>query len=309
MPDTGKILVIFNPIAGKGKAIQEYPRIERFLKDHHQNYEIILTKGPRDAEDIVRRYAIDENTAVVAAGGDGTCNEVVNGLLARETPLPFAPLFGILPIGRGNDFSFNAQVGEDLERALNMLLERKQVPLDAGFVTGGSFPEGRYFVNGVGMGFDTKVGFEAAKMKIRSGLSYVFGAIITLARFEPAPLLEIQYDDKTITLPSLIVSVMNGRRMGGTFIMAPHAVLNDGTFDICIIKQTATRHRLLQIVLKYPKGQQEEFEETVMSRAVHFHIKALKGGMAAHCDGETVCEDGKELDITCHPQVLRLINP
>jgi YegS/Rv2252/BmrU family lipid kinase len=303
------MLVVLNPIAGKGKAKKLYPQIDQFLKKNHRNYEIVLTKGPRDAEDIVRNYPIDADTAVVAAGGDGTCNEVVNGLLTRKPPLTFPPLFGLLPVGRGNDFSFNAQVGEDLDQALNMLLEQKHTPLDAGFVKGGYFPEGRYFVNGVGIGFDTKVGFEAAKMKIRSGLSYVFGAIITVARFDPAPLLEIQYDDKTLTLPSLIVSVMNGRRMGGTFIMAPHAIMNDGAFDICIIKQTPTRRRLLQIVLKYPKGQQEECEETFMSRAVHFHINALKGGMAAHCDGETLCEDGKELDITCRPGVLRLIGP
>jgi YegS/Rv2252/BmrU family lipid kinase len=305
-PD-GKTLIILNPVAGKGNAIKELPNIDQFLKDNRQDYEIIQTKRPGDALNIARDYPMDANTAVVAAGGDGTCNEVVNGLLTRKEPLPEPPLFGILPVGRGNDFSFNTGVGEDLGLALCTLVERKSGTLDAGVVTGGNFPEGRYFVNGVGMGFDTKVGFEAAKMKIHSGLSYVLGAIITVARYEPAPVLEVRYGGETVTISAALVSVMNGRRMGGSFIMAPEARLDDGAFDVCMITQPPTRRRLLRIVLKYPKGRQAECPETKMGRAAAFHIKALEGGMAAHCDGETICTDGKELTMTCIPSALRLI--
>ncbi|MDR3275907.1 MAG: YegS/Rv2252/BmrU family lipid kinase [Treponema sp.] len=306
----GKLVVILNPVAGKGHAIKELPRIDRFLKERVQHYEIIQTKGPGDAQHIAGDYPLDEDTVVVAAGGDGTCNEVVNGLLTRKrdaSALP--PLFGVLPVGRGNDFSFNSGVGEDLDAALRSLIARKSSPLDAGWVIGGSFPQGRYFVNGVGMGFDTKVGFEAAKMKIQSGLSYVLGAIITVARFEAPPLLEVEYGDEKITLPAVLVSVMNGRRMGGSFIMAPRAEFDDGAFDICMIRNPPTRRRLIQIVAKYPAGRQEECPETVMGRARNFHIKALEGGMAAHCDGETICTDGKELEIRCIPAALSLIHP
>jgi YegS/Rv2252/BmrU family lipid kinase len=245
---------------------------------------------------------------VVAAGGDGTCNEVANGLLTRNPKLTYPPIFGILPIGRGNDFSSTAGVPVEIEKALEMLIGRKTRPLDAGFVTGGFFPDGRYFVNGVGMGFDTKVGFEAAKMKhVHSGIAYALGAVITLIKFEKPPLLEVTYGDTTVTLPSLIVSVMNGRRMGGIFIMGPKALLDDGELDVCIITKTKTRARLIKIILHYPKGTQEECKETVMGRAKNIHIKAIEGGMAAHADGETVCLDGKELTLTCLPGALALI--
>jgi YegS/Rv2252/BmrU family lipid kinase len=306
-PHDTKFLIILNPVAGKGRAVKEYPKIDRFLKERKVDYEIVLTTGPGHALEIAKNSSCGNET-VVAAGGDGTSNEVINGLLTRKDPSAEPPLFGIIPVGRGNDFAFSARVPEDLNQALEILLQKKISPLDAGLVTGGYFPGGRYFVNGVGIGFDTKVGFEAAKMKsIHSALSYALGALITVARFEEPPLLEIGYDEKTLTIPAAIVSVVNGRRMGGMFYMGPRAILNDGLLDICMVRQPPSRRRLVHIVLQYPKGAQGACAETTMDRGASFHLKALKGGMAAHCDGETVCEDGKELTISCCPGALRLI--
>ncbi|GHU12123.1 hypothetical protein FACS1894151_11750 [Spirochaetia bacterium] len=161
----------------------------------------------------------------------------------------------------------------------------------------------------MGIGFDTKVGLEAAKMKrIHSALSYAFGAIIMMIRFDPSPRLEIEYDGKSFTLDAAIVSLMNGRRMGGSFLMGPHASLNDGAIDICAVTHRS-RLQICKIILHYTKGTQEECGGVTMSRAVNYHLKALKGGMTAHCDGETVCLDGEELSINCRPGVLRLICP
>ncbi|MDR0400198.1 MAG: diacylglycerol kinase family lipid kinase [Treponema sp.] len=309
MSQPSKFLVILNPVAGKGRALKKYPKIDRFLKERRVEYEILLTRGPGHAQEIAEKAPA--RSIVVAAGGDGTSNEVANGLLSRKGPAGEPPILGLIPVGRGNDFACSAGVPEDLDRALEILTRKEISPLDAGRVTGGYFPEGRYFINGVGIGFDTKVGFEAAKMKsVHSALAYALGALITTARFEASPLLEIEYDGKTAAFPAIIVSVVNGRRMGGMFYMGPRAVLDDGLFDLCAIRHPASRRRLIQIVLRYPKGTQGECPETLMDRGAHFRIRALQGGMAAHCDGETVCEDGKELVISCRPGALRLIgNP
>jgi YegS/Rv2252/BmrU family lipid kinase len=301
-----KFLVILNPAAGKGTALEKHPKIDRFLKERHAEYEIVLTRGPGHAREIAENSP--GQSIVVAAGGDGTNNEVVNGLLSRKETSAEPPLFGLIPVGRGNDFACSAGVPEDLDQALEILIQKKISPLDVGRVTGGYFPEGRCFVNGVGIGFDTKVGFAAAKMKsVHSALAYTLGAVIATARFEASPVLEIEYNGKTMTLPAIIVSVMNGRRMGGTFYMGPQALLDDGLFDICALRHPASRRRLIQLALHYLKGTQSECEEAVMDRATCFRIRALQGGMAAHCDGETVCEDGKELTISCRPGALRLI--
>jgi YegS/Rv2252/BmrU family lipid kinase len=305
MAQLGKLWVILNPTAGKGKAVKQYPKIERFLRESGRDFEIFLTKGVGDALNMARDLPIGADDITVAAGGDGTCNEVVNGLLLRRSPTP--PVLGILPIGRGNDFSDTPKIPQDVEKALTLLIEGTVRPLDAGLVKGGFFPDGRYFVNGIGIGFDTKVGFEAAKLKIKSGIAYAVGALIMVVRYDPSPVLQIRYDDKEVTLPAVLVSVVNGRRMGGSFYMGPEALLDDGLLDICYVEHQKSRLALLKIISHYTKGTQSECKGVTFGRGRSFHLRALEGGMAAHCDGETVCYEGKELEITCIPNALRLI--
>ena len=307
MGDKAKLWVVLNPVAGKGKAAKYQPKIEQILRSRGQNFELLLTKGIGDALEMARTLPLGPEDAVVAAGGDGTCNEVVNGLLTRNPPLGVPPILGILPVGRGNDFASTPGIPENVEQALDVLIARKLRPLDAGIVKGGFFPDGRYFVNGVGIGFDTKVGFDAAKMKIKSGLAYAFGAIINIVRYDPSPVVRIRYDADEMTHPAAIVSVVNGRRMGGSFYMGPNAILDDGFLDICTVKRPKTRMKLIKTFLHYPKGTQSQCEGVYTGRAKHIQLTALEGGMAAHCDGETVCYEGTELDITCIPGALRLI--
>jgi len=305
MAQLGKLWVILNPTAGKGNAAKQRPKIEQFLRESGRNFEILLTKGVGDALNMARDLPIGADDITAAAGGDGTCNEVINGLLKRAHNVP--PVFGILPVGRGNDFSSTPGIPQDVEKALQLLITGNPKPLDAGFVKGGFFPDGRYFINGIGIGFDTKVGFEAAKLKIKSGISYAVGALITVIRYEPSPVLQIRYDDKEVTIPAAIVSIVNGRRMGGSFYMGPNALIDDGLLDICYVQHQKSRLTLLKIISHYAKGTQGQCKGVYLDRGLHFHLKALKGGMAAHCDGETVCYEGKELDITCIPNALRLI--
>jgi len=305
MSQIGKFWIILNPAAGKGKAAKQFPKIDHFFRTNWKNYVIMMTNGPGDALNMARDLPIGENDVIVAAGGDGTCNEIINGLLMRKLENP--PIFGVLPIGRGNDFSDTPGIPRDIDKALQMLVNAKTRRLDAGFVKGGFFPDGRYFINGIGIGFDTKVGFEAAKMKIKSGITYVIGALKTVIRYEPSPVLHIKFDDKEVTLPAVLVSVVNGKRMGGSFYMGPEAELDDGLLDICYVEHQKSRIDLLKIISHYTKGTQKQCKGVFFNKGVKFHLTALEGGMAAHCDGETICYEGKELEITCIPGALRLI--
>ncbi|MCL2720098.1 MAG: diacylglycerol kinase family lipid kinase [Treponema sp.] len=304
----GKIWVILNPTAGKGKAKKQSPKIEKYLKNSGRDFQIIKTEFPGHAIEIVSNLPLGENDITIAAGGDGTCNEVVNGLLLR--PLAFIPpIFGILPVGRGNDFASTPGITGNLENTLNIIINGKTKHLDAGFVKGGYFPQGRFFINGIGIGFDTKVGFEAAKLKIKSGITYAIGALILIARYEPSPILKIRYDDNEVTMPAVLVSIVNGRRMGGSFYMGPNAVLDDGLLDVCYVKHQPSRRSLLKILSHYTKGTQENCEGVFFGKGKYIQLTAIEGSMAAHCDGETVCHEGKELEISCIPNALRLIIP
>lgn len=304
-----RYLIILNPTAGNGKAGKEYPRIDSFFASTKADYEIILTRGPGDAINIARDYPQKDGTAFIAAGGDGTCNEVVNGLLSRQDAGGDPPLLGLLPVGRGNDFSYSGAIPPKLDQALEVIPGGAVIPLDAGQVIGGYYPQGRFFINGLGIGFDTMVGLEAAKMKgIHSSLSYVFGAVKTLIAFAPSPRLIIEYDDKTAELTPIQVSLMNGRRMGGSFYMGPQAVLNDGLLDICMVRRMS-RMKLVKMIAHYTKGTQEKAAGVTMGRASSIVLTAAEGGMVVHADGETICLEGKSLTVNCIPGALRLIVP
>jgi YegS/Rv2252/BmrU family lipid kinase len=311
MTSTGpqKLLFVLNPTAGNGKARAMYPKIEAYLKNRGIEHRIMLTASPGDAINIVRNYPLEPGTAVIAAGGDGTCNEVVNGLMSREKADGGPPVFGVLPIGRGNDFASSIPVSHDYETALESIIRGKTRPLDLGLVKGGFFPDGRYFVNGLGIGFDTQVGLEAAKMKhVHSALAYALGAILTVARFKPSPMIKVSWAGEEHTLPVLQLSLMNGRRMGGMFFMGPNAKLDDGMLDICIVEHR-TRRQVVNIIVHYTKGTQSRSPGVVMGRAAEFSLRALEGGMISHADGETVCLDGKELTISCKAGAVALIAP
>jgi diacylglycerol kinase family enzyme len=143
-------------------------------------------------------------------------------------------------------------------------------------------------------------------MKIKSGISYAIGAIIVLIHHKQSPVIQIRCDDREVTLPAAIVSVVNGRRMGGSFYMGPDALIDDGLLDICYVNHQP-RMKLVKIVSHYTKGTQGKCAGVYFDRGRHFKLKALEGSMAAHCDGETICYEGKELEISCIPGALRLI--
>ncbi len=291
--------IIINPTAGKGSAEKYVPRIEEFFKDQNISCEIHLTERVGHAAGLAAVHAC---SAVIAAGGDGTCNEVINGLMSRNPPR----VLGVLPIGSGNDFSFGNGLPSDLEKCLEIIRRKKQKSIDAGIVRGGDYPDGRYFGNGIGIGFDTQVGLEVAKMKrIHGAAAYTLGALKTLWKYPEAPLLEITRGDEVEQISPALVSIMNGKRMGGAFMMAPDSANDDGLFNYCMTRQ-GRRGRLLRDMVHYLKGTQHTLNDTFTGMSSSFHIKALKGSMAVHADGELICSEGKELEVICIPSALSI---
>jgi diacylglycerol kinase family enzyme len=179
--------------------------------------------------------------------------------------------------------------------------------MDIGLIKGGNFPEGRYFGNGIGVGFDTIVGLEAAKLKhVHGAAAYFLGALKTLIMYPAAPDLELTYNDITYDVSPALISIMNGKRMGGTFFMAPNASNNDGVLNLCLTTQ-GSRRELLRTMLHYMKGTQHNLENTTTAQSSYFRISAVNGSMAVHADGETICEKGKDLEISCLPHALGIV--
>lgn len=303
-----KIEIILNPIAGKGNAAKNIPIINDFLQRQKANYKIHITKKVGHAIALAKEFTLKQDTLIVAAGGDGTCNEVINGIMrGKSAQANLTPVLGVLPIGRGNDFAYGANIPTDLKESLQVLLEGEDQPMDVGLIKGGDYPEGRFFGNGIGVCFDTIVGLEAAKMKhIHGAFAYLLGALKTLIIYPPAPTIELSFDDLIQNVTPAMISIMNGRRMGGAFFMAPNARNNDGILNLCYTLQ-GKRGELLKSMIYYMKGTQHTLPNTTTAQSSAYTLQAVNGSMAVHADGETICKEGKYLEINCLHHAIQII--
>lgn len=214
---------------------------------------------------------------------------------------------GILCVGRGNDFAYGMGIPADLEAGCRALAQDYRRTVDVGKVTGGDYPEGRYFGNGVGIGFDAVVGFEAVKMTWLTGFpSYIVAVLKTVFLYYKAPLTKIEYDGQTITQPSLLISIMNGQRMGGGFFMAPGGKPDDGLFDLCITHEVS-RPRTFGIIPHFLRGTQATQKPIRMVQARSVVVTAVEGALPAHTDGETLCTEGWRLEMELLPGQIEIL--
>lgn len=301
--------IIVNPISGRGSGERAVPEIEERLRDCGLDFDVARTGKPWHAAELAQQAVVEGYDVVVAVGGDGTSNEVLNGLmLAKQADEARQVCMGIIGVGRGNDFAFGLGIPQGVEAGCQVLGLDYRRTMDVGRAIGGLYPQGRYFGNGVGIGFDAVVGFEALKMKWLSGFpSYIVATLKTVFLYFQAPLVRIEYDEQVLELPALLVSIMNGRRMGGGFLMAPEGVPDDGQFDLCIARQVS-RARVFSLIPRFMAGTQGTQAEITTARAKHVEITALAGALPAHADGETLCTEGQQLTLDLLPGQVEIIS-
>lgn len=303
-----KYYIIVNPISGRGHAEQVIPQMEELLRSHNLEYELVQTERPWHAAELAEAAARNGFDVVATASGDGTANEALNGLMRARAAGHDRTAFSILPVGTGNDMNFGLSRHLVLEDAIRALAGGYRRRIDVGFVRGGDYPDGRYFANGIGIGFDAVVGFEAVKIRWAVGLlPYLIAVIRTVFLYFHAPQVEITLDDEKFTQRTLMTSIMNGRRMGGGFMMAPEGSPEDGWLDLCLVSE-ASRLRLFQLIPYFLKGTQATQPEVRMKRTRRIKVVAGAGDtLPAHADGETLCYKGQSLEIELLPAVLDFV--
>jgi YegS/Rv2252/BmrU family lipid kinase len=289
--------IIVNPISGRGAGESVIPHLERQLREFGLDFDLARTERPWHAAELAQEAVSDGYDIVVSVGGDGTANEVLNGLMQAKKDGVGTGVLGLIGVGRGNDFAFGMGVPSGLEMGHKVLIEGNRRTVDVGIVKGGDFPQGRFFGNGVGIGFDTVVGLEAMKMKrIHGFLNYFIAALKTIFLYYQAPLVKIEYNDVSSDQLSLMVSIMNGRRMGGGFWMAPEAKIDDGLFDLCIADQVS-KLGILALIPRFMQGTQASHPAVHTGRTNRIMVTALEGVLPAHADGETICTEGEKLTV------------
>ena len=302
-----KTTVILNPVSGRGRAGKLAPHIEQLFRAAEIDFDLLLSERPWHTAELAEDAAHQGVDAVIAAGGDGTVNEAINGLMHAQSDGFIKPAQGVLSIGTGNDFAASLNIPAKLESAVQVIGNNARRIIDIGLLHGCRLQKSRYFANCVGIGFDAAGGVLAEKITWASGLpAYLIAALQNILIYYKAPTLEIKMDAETIHMPSLLVSIMNGRRIGGGFWTAPDARMDDGLFDLCIAEEVS-RPRMLSLLPHFLRGTQATQPEIQMKHAARIEIIATKGVMPIQTDGEILDDACREVSIEILPKQLEVI--
>lgn len=298
------IKIILNPVAGRGYSAKSESEICQFLKDESLEFDLVRTERVWHAAELAEQAVQAGYEIIVAAGGDGTTNEVVNGLMAAAENGKNATM-GLIPTGSGSDFMSNVGIPSDLRAACHRIANGQTRLVDIGRLTmPGMKP--RYFDNQLGIGFDGIVTVEAKKFKRLRGMALYLPVVLkSVFLASNAPVVTITCDDQPLIQPVMQISIVNGPREGGAFFMAPDAKLDDGLFDVCVVGK-AGRFAMLSLIPHFMKGTHITRNGITMIRAKKVSITS-DDNLIAHFDGELLCTEGHRIDCEVIPQRLRVL--
>jgi diacylglycerol kinase (ATP) len=299
MHDHHRVFVILNPTAGRGAAGRAIDSLLEELDRAGVEGRVERTKRRGHAIDLAEAAVRDGWGAVVAAGGDGTVNEVVNGLMAAAGDGPSVPL-GIIPVGSGNDFAGLVGVPLDPREAVRLLLKAQPRAIDVGRVGD------RWFTNGVGVGLDARVAIEAARVRRLRGMAiYVWALARILRRFRP-PHMQVYLDgEREVDRRMTLVTIGNGARHGGGFWICPDAKVDDGLLDVCMCDELS-RLGVLSFLPRVLRGTHVGASCVHMHRVKHVRVTS-KDPLPVHTDGEILAEAAHEVVVEIHPGRLRVL--
>lgn len=304
MQQNKDIRIILNPAADNGRSALHQGPITEILQSYAR-VDFVVSESAAHARQSAREAAEAGYFLVVAAGGDGTVHQVVNGLMAVPES---RTLLGVIPIGSGNDFAYANGISTNVLEATHRLFTGEPRWLDLARVEN---ENGRFVImdNNFGIGFDAMVVVQTEKITWAHGfMKYMVAVFKTLAfHFEPTQ-LRIRFDDEHVTEKSLFFYVGIGPRGGGGFLLTPDARQDDGLIDSCLVDDIS-RRTLLSMLTKAMKG--THIHNKHASMRVNSQIVVHLDDLAPmYVDGEMFAypEDNiRQITITCLPQGIQLV--
>jgi YegS/Rv2252/BmrU family lipid kinase len=284
---------VVNPHSASGRTVAFWRELQEELRARLGSVDYALTLGTMHAAELTAEALRKGCDPIVAVGGDGTLNEVLNGYYAGGKPLKPGAALGYMPSGTGSDFArtlglYGLSVGEQVDR-----LQKGRVRLlDCGQVRFlGSGPEPRetrrLFLNESSIGFSAETVNNVNKASKRFGgkASFLLGVLRTLGALRN-PVLQVTIDGRQVYQgPTLLVAVANGRFFGGSMMIAPMADLEDGHFDIVVIS-AMSRLTLLRKIGKIYRGKHLNEPEVQVFPGREVHISSPGQEVLLEMDGE-----------------------
>jgi len=285
--------VVLNPAAARGRAGEREAELREALEDAGFKPTIERTQRPGDGTELARAAIADGAEFVMAAGGDGTVNDVAQPLVGTETAL------GVLPMGSGNDYARVLSIPGDLRSAAKVLAQHHVRAADVGDV--GT----HYYLNSLGMGIEGQIAQDYRNMRLLKGeVGYLSATLFEIVRFRPFR-AEVRGEGWQHEAKLLSVSVMNGPHAGGGFCLAPRAAIDDGQLDIALLGHYP---RLVRFwVLPQTRDGSYLKRSRVRSRKADRITISADRALPVHMDGELLPSPVSELEIRLRPRALHVL--
>lgn len=303
MPST---LVILNPHADSGRAGRSWSALDAAQRSALGDIELAITQQSQDVDAALERAASGGLERVIAIGGDGTNNSVINALVAfhqrhPETPLP---VFGTLPVGTGRDWARSAGIPFDLPAAVRWLATAQPQPLDIGLLLRDGQPH--HFLNIASAGLSGEVDRRVNRARLRRPWTFLLATVATLINYRPVP-LRISLDGQPWRDGSTyVVAVANGTTFGHGMAVAPQASMADGLFDVVLV-EAMSRAKALYTLSKVYSGGHLSVTGVHHRRAARVEIVGSGGPLDLDLDGEYAV--GQRLEFSVQPGFLRALLP
>ncbi|MEJ2487577.1 MAG: diacylglycerol kinase family lipid kinase [Anaerolineales bacterium] len=302
-----RIKLIMNPNADMGNAW-------RYAADLKHLFEGIVeadwtgTVYPTHAQELAKQAAEEGYDIVVAIGGDGTAHEVINGLM--EVPEEKRPVFGVIPLGSGNDFCANVGNTKNPDEVVKAILAGHTKKVDMAIIED---KDGRteYWANSVNIGFGGLVTIYFRKVRFFRGFARYFYTVLKVI-FSNFVIMKnkIKTDTKEWEDETIMVSLNNGPREGGGFHTGPHAIMDDAILNLTVVKKVS-RLKMLMLLVPFMNGTQEKDSNVYMDTFKTMEIES-DVPLYLHADGELFAglnHDVHYLKISILPKALDVIVP
>jgi len=302
-----KWLVVVNPAAGGGKAGKDWPGIESLLNAHGIHHESVFTNRRLHAMVLAKQKIESGFNKIIVVGGDGTMNEVINGVFAQKKIATHEVMLGMISVGTGNDWGKMFDIPADYEAAIETIKNQKTFIQDAGVVKyyRSNKTWQRYFINIAGMGFGAKVVARSNNLKAKGKSSpglYLLTLFTSLLSYRSIR-AQIEIDGASFKRKVFSMSVGIGKYNGGGMIQIPDAIADDGLYSITLIKKMG-KIRVIANIKKLYNGKitQHKKVESYTGKVINVHSPSI---LHLETDGETLGHSPLEFQII--PRSVRVI--
>ena len=246
--------VIFNPVAGKKKSSKNLRVVEQMLTERGIAYELHQSREVHDAENITRQLTEAGETEFIVLGGDGTLNEVLNGLSN-----PSVCTIGLIPSGTVNDFAERRGISLNPEKAMLRILDGEAQPVDYIDVSG------TRCMNVAGLGIDVDVLERCNRGRLKGKMKYLMSLIKSLFAFKGYR-VKIVSEGREETHDVLICAACNGSQFGGGIKICPPAKEDDGLMDVIVVDLIGGKWKIVKAFIELMKGRIIEYPLTTYFR-------------------------------------------